>query len=82
MPENPTEISRGFFPTFSGQEERDLLDLLREKGFTPDKDGLKDFILEAVYPDTTEAGVAPEMEVLLSKGLEAVGNIIKKKAGL
>lgn len=79
---NPrNEISRGFWIELDDQQERDLMDLLMEKGYTRDKDGIKNFLIDSTYPKAEENAV-PEMEELLATGLAAIGNLIKKKAGL
>lgn len=79
---NPkNEISRGWWIELDDQQERDLMDFLEEHGYTRDKDGIKNFLLASAYPSPEETAV-PEMEELLATGLAAIGNLIKKKAGL
>jgi hypothetical protein len=76
------EICKGYFLELTPLEEKDLLEFLQEKGFTPDKAGIKDFLLTCVYPEDAPHEISPEMERLIAGGLTAVGNFLKKKAGL
>lgn len=79
---NPkNEVSRGWWLELNDQEERDLMDFLAEGGYTRDKEGIKSFLLDSTYPSEKKIPVVPEMEELLTCGITAVTNLIKKKAG-
>lgn len=75
------EILKGYFLELSAIEEKDLLEFLREHHFEPDKNGIKDFLLSHVYPEPVEATISPEMERLVTGGMTAAVNFVKKKIG-
>ncbi len=78
----------GFFISFTEDEEKAVMEFLTELEYTPDKDGLKKFIMDEVEGEEGDEGETPvtdhlkkfmkENPEIVAQGTAGLGRLFKK----
>jgi hypothetical protein len=80
------EIASGYFIRLTDEENKDLLEYLREAGFEKPPEGLRQLVLSILYEEDEEPEKKPkpffqkvaENPELLGQGLSALSKILKR----